>query len=83
MPKISTSSRRIFAMIGALVAFLAPESPHGQVNVTTWHNDNGRTGQNTSEVHLTTAINKNNFGRLCKISLPRARHRSRCTLNPW
>jgi len=28
------------------------------VNVTTWHNDNGRTGQNTSETTLTTGINQ-------------------------
>ncbi len=35
------------------------------VNVTTWHNDNGRTGQNTNEITLTTSINKNNFGKLC------------------
>jgi hypothetical protein len=39
------------------------------VNVTTWHNDNGRTGQNTNEITLTTAINKNNFGRVCSYAL--------------
>ena len=41
----------------------------GQVSVTTQHNDNWRTGQNTQETSLTTAINKNNFGLLCKIRL--------------
>jgi hypothetical protein len=39
------------------------------VNVTTWHNDVGRTGQNTNEVTLTTSINKNNFGKLCSYPL--------------
>src|SRR5271167_2050054 len=39
----------------------------GQVNVTTWHNDNARTGQNTYETVLTRDLvgNKNSFGRLC------------------
>jgi sugar lactone lactonase YvrE len=42
-----------------------------QVNVTTWHNDNWRTGQNTSETHLTTgSFSNNGFGLLCKIALP-------------
>lgn len=36
------------------------------VNVTTWHNDDWRTGQNTNQPYLTTGINKNNFGLLCK-----------------
>ena len=39
------------------------------VNVTTWHNDNGRTGQNTQENHFYTSgsnqLSKNNFGVLC------------------
>ena len=40
------------------------------VNVATWHNDNWRTGQNTSETHLTTSsFTGNGFRLLCKISL--------------
>jgi PQQ-like domain len=36
-----------------------------QVNVTTYHNDNGRTGQNTAETTLTTSnVNSTNFGKL-------------------
>jgi hypothetical protein len=37
-----------------LICFLgAVNSAYGQVNVTTYHNDNGRTGQNTKETILT------------------------------
>jgi hypothetical protein len=36
-----------------------------QVNVTTYHNDNGRTGQNVQELILTTSnVNATNFGKL-------------------
>ena len=43
----------------------------GQVNVTTWHDDNWRTGQNTNETILKkSSFNNNGFGSLCKISLP-------------
>jgi len=36
-----------------------------QVNVTTYHNDNGRTGQNTKETILTTSnVNSTDFGKL-------------------
>jgi hypothetical protein len=45
---------------------------NGQVNVTTWHNDNWRTGQNTNENVLKKSSfdNRAGFGQLCKISLP-------------
>jgi hypothetical protein len=37
----------------------------GQLSVTTYHNDNSRTGQNLQETSLTTAnVNKTSFGRL-------------------
>ena len=43
----------------------------GQVNVTTWHNDNARTGQNTYETVLTREMvgNRNSFGKLCSATL--------------
>jgi hypothetical protein len=41
-----------------------------QVSVTTWHNDNGRTGQNISETYLnTSSFASRGFGRLCQIPL--------------
>jgi hypothetical protein len=37
-----------------------------RVNVTTWHNDNWRTGRNTRETILnTTNVNEASFGKLC------------------
>src|SRR5579863_3756727 len=55
----------------------APQPPQPPpaplVNVTTWHNDNGRTGQNTSESVLTTGasgnVNTSTFGLICKIAV--------------
>jgi uncharacterized repeat protein (TIGR03803 family) len=41
-----------------------------QANVTTWHNDNLRTGQNTNEIVLTpTNLSTSNFGQLCSVAL--------------
>src|SRR5580704_4500715 len=41
-----------------------------QVNVTTYHNDNARTGQNTQEAILTPAnVNSSQFGKLFSVSV--------------
>ena len=41
-----------------------------QVNVTTYHNDNARTGQNTQETILTPAnVNSDQFGKLFSVSV--------------
>ena len=41
-----------------------------QVNVTTYHNDNSRTGQNTQETILTPAnVNSAQFGKLFSVSV--------------
>jgi hypothetical protein len=59
-----------FSIAVVLAIALNPVSSLGQVNVTTWHNDPGRTGQNISEMTLTTSnVNKTSFGLLCKIPL--------------
>jgi len=43
----------VVAAIMTLWLLLAGNSADAQVNVTTYHNDNGRTGQNTQETKLT------------------------------
>jgi hypothetical protein len=50
---------------------LSPALLEGQgLNVVTWHNDIGRTGQNTSETTLTQAnVTENKFGKLCSTTL--------------
>ena len=40
-----------------------------QVSVTTYHNDNSRTGQNTQETVLTPAALKNGFGKLFSVAV--------------
>jgi hypothetical protein len=51
--------------LALVAAWLIPAASHAQVNVTTFHNDVARTGQNTLEVGLTTAnVNSTQFGKL-------------------
>lgn len=51
------------AMLGIV---LSAATSRAQVNVTTWHNDIGRTGQNTQEKTLTPSnVTKNSFGKIC------------------
>ncbi len=48
-----------------IISFARPTPAAAQVSVTTYHNDNSRTGQNTSETLLTpTNVNSNTFGKL-------------------
>ena len=43
---------------------------HAQVNVTTYHNDNSRTGQNVQEAILTPAnVNSTQFGKLFSVAV--------------
>jgi hypothetical protein len=54
-----------FALVLALAAWVGRPLAAAQVSVTTYHNDNSRTGQNISETILTPAnVNVNQFGRL-------------------
>ena len=56
-PKITTTF--------TLLAFVTFQAAWAQVSVTTYHNDNARTGQNLHETILTPAnVNANDFGRL-------------------
>jgi len=58
-----TSSRAWLATSALILAVCL--SSAAQINVTTYHNDNGRTGQNTLETSLTTSnVNSANFGKL-------------------
>ena len=59
-----------FARTTLLTLLLTAISSAAQVNVTTYHNDNSRTGQNTSETTLTTSnVNATNFGKLFSQSI--------------
>ncbi|HUO30027.1 MAG TPA: hypothetical protein VMU80_12475 [Bryobacteraceae bacterium] len=54
--------------ICAWLALAALPAAYGQVNVLTWHNDAGRTGQNLLETVLTPAnVNSSTFGKLFTI----------------
>jgi hypothetical protein len=59
---------RLVVALAAIVISSANSEP--QVNVTTWHNDIGRKGQNTSGPTLTqSAVTENKFGKLCSATL--------------
>jgi hypothetical protein len=59
-----TATACLFAM------YLLPGLVHAQVSVTTYHNDNARTGQNTQETILTPAnVNNQSFGKLFSVAL--------------
>jgi hypothetical protein len=60
--------------VTALCVVISVAFASAQVSVTTWHNDNWRTGQNTSETTLTTGISDLNFGKLCTITLNLAQY---------
>ena len=68
MARVSISNR-VYLRLAALAVVLTSLPCAAQVSVTTWHNDNGRTGQNTQENHFyrsgSNQLSKNNFGVLC------------------
>jgi len=61
------------SLLPALTMFLFQLSlctAAAQINVTTYHNDNARTGQNTQETALTTAnVNTSTFGKLFSVAV--------------
>jgi len=61
-----TPSRAVLALTAMLGIMCGAATSGAQVNVTTWHNDIGRTGQITQEKILTPAnVTKNSFGKVC------------------
>jgi len=58
------------AVVAMALCSVLPGSPHAQVNVTTYHNDNARTGQNTQETILTPFnVNSAQFGKLFTVAV--------------
>lgn len=71
----STCSRKLFVcstvsilLVVSLAVPLHAQIGSAGVNVLTWHNDNGRTGQNLSETTL-LYNNLSSFGQLCSAQL--------------
>jgi hypothetical protein len=59
------SQRALVRVAFSIVVFTLGLPGWAQVNVTTYHNDNSRTGQNTKETILTLKnVNKTDFGKL-------------------
>src|ERR1700688_709313 len=60
---------RLSAILAMVLCSVLPGSLHAQVNVTTYHNDNARTGQNTQETILTPFnVNSAQFGKLFTVA---------------
>jgi hypothetical protein len=56
--------------VAAAIYLLASSSLNAQIAVSTYHNDNSRTGENTSETVLTPAnVNSATFGKLFTVSV--------------
>ena len=61
---------RLAAIVAMVLCSVLPGSLHAQVNVTTYHNDNARTGQNTQEIILTPLnVNSTQFGKLFTVAV--------------
>ncbi len=67
---MGTRSLQTTVLLAAMLGSVALHAQSVPVNVTTWHNDIGRTGQNTSETTLTQSnVVENKFGKLCSRTL--------------
>lgn len=73
MGRILSKQSSVTALQIVLAITILLASANAQQNVTTWHNDNLRTGQNTNETTLTPSNlgtqNHSGFGQLCHYSL--------------
>ena len=69
MKRVGSYPGGIFTIILILLCFCGAPL-QAQVNVTTYHNDNARTGQNLQETVLTPAnVNSSQFGKLFSVSV--------------
>ncbi len=67
MTQVPRNAKVVSLVLFVLVAF---SFGWAQVNVTTYHNDNARTAQNTQETLLTTAnVNSSQFGKVFSVTL--------------
>src|SRR5579863_1798875 len=67
---MSKSSIRHFGATAFVVMCVLSGLAHSQVSVTTFHNDNARTGQNTQESILTPSnVNSTQFGKLFSVAV--------------
>jgi len=77
--------KRVFLSLAvwALCAFAATLPAGAQTNVTTWHNDNARTGQNLNETTLTRSLvgRVNSFGKLCSSAVDGQVHAQPLVMN--
>jgi hypothetical protein len=61
---------RLTPIVAMILCSVLPGPLHAQVNVTTYHNDNARTGQNTQETILTPFnVNSAQFGKLFTVAV--------------
>jgi hypothetical protein len=68
-------SSRVLSLLLIMFGAAQLDGQVSQVNVTTWHNDKGRTGQNTSEQFLNTSSFAGRNGGLAHAFTP---HKNGC-----
>ena len=63
-------SQALLTLAAVLGIVFGTAISRAQMNVTTWHNDVGRTGQNIEEKVLTPSnVTKNTFGKICSAAV--------------